>query len=278
MVVARKRFRAWLPSLLAALLLLTVAMGPEPGGGGDKVTAYDALLSWVPIFRACPRPDRYGMPGYLLLVMALGIASSFAFSQLPKDPKKGRRHAIGAGLGALIGYGTLMQVWTAQPNLLQTWPAWTELDGLSEESVLLDLPLVLPDKTSMLLYATLPVPRANPHSNSFQFWRDHLDPGSTPLLMAAAEIHQQGELSPPLAAALASRGPAETKKGLRCVLLHPSRETGESEAPWVALMEAAGATSIATNEDGLRLYALDDPGDCAFGIGDDGDDTRGRGS
>ena len=86
--------------------------------------------------------------------------------------------------------------------------------------------------------------------------------------MAAADVHERGELSLPIAAALASRGPAETQKGLRCVLLHPSHETGESEAPWMALMEAAGATPIAANEDGLRLYALDDPEDCAWEGGD----------
>jgi hypothetical protein len=252
MIASWRRLRAWLPGLLCSLLLLLVAMGPEPGGG-DKGTAYDALLSWLPVFRACPRPDRYGMPGYLLLVMALGIALSAAFARIPGDPTHTRRRTIGAGLAALFGYGVLMQVWTSQPNLLQTWPAWNGLEAFDEETVLLDLPLVLPDKTSLLLYATLPVPRANPHSNSFQFWRDHLDPGSTPLLMAAADVHERGELSLPIAAALASRGPAETQQGLRCVLLHPSHETGESEAPWMALMEAAGATPIAANEDGLRL-------------------------
>ncbi len=156
----------------------------------------------------------------------------------------------------MFAYIVLMQVWTAQPSPLQTWPPFVGLDGLDEEEILLDLPIGLPDKTIMLLYATHPVKRATPPPQGFQVWRDGLSQRNLPLLQAVAEVEGEGVLSEPMKERLSSGSLPEVSAGLRCIALHPEEAHNQELGPWMSLISAAGGSLRAITPGGVRLYSL----------------------
>ena len=248
-LLGRKAIWAWGPALLASVMLFAISLGTESSG------VYGWVMENIRWYRACPRPDRYAMPGWILGVLALGISLSRAWS------------ARGSGLRVFfagsLGYLGLLQIWTAQPSLLQSWPPFQGLAGLEDETLILDLPIGLTDKTVMLLYATLPVVRVTPPPQGFSVWRDGLRERDWPLLQAVAEVEAEGRASAAHLARLAEGRLPEVEAGLRCIALHPRGAHDIDPSPWLELLSAAGASTAAMTADGITLYRLvDDESAC----------------
>ena len=247
--LGRRAAWAWAPALGSAVFLFAISLGNEGGG------VYGWFMENVPWYRACPRPDRYAMPGWILAVMALGIALSAAWAARSKRMR--------GGLGLGLGYLVLLQIWTRQPGPLQSWPPFVGLAGLEEEALLLDLPLGMPDKTILLLYATLPVTRITPPPQKFGVWRDGLREKDWPLLQALAQVEGEGNASPAQLARIAEGRLPEVAAGLRCVAVHPKRAHEKDLAPWLEVLESAGAELTATSPGGIAFYKLvDEEGIC----------------
>ncbi len=244
-VVGKRTAWVWAPALAVSVALFVISIGPS---AGSESSLYTWLMENVRYYRACPRPDRYAIPAWFLGTIALGTAYSAAL--------KGRSVRTRQGLSAALAYIVLMQVWTAQPSPLQTWPPFVGLDGLDEEKILLDLPIGLPDKTIMLLYATHPVKRATPPPQGFQVWRDGLSQRNLPLLQAVAEVEAEGALSEPMKDRLVIGSLPEVSAGLRCIALHPEEAHNQELEPWMTLLSAAGASLRAITPSGVRIYSL----------------------
>jgi hypothetical protein len=248
-VLGRKTAAAWAPALGSAVILFAISLGNEGAG------FYGWFMEHVPWYRACPRPDRYAMPAWILLVMVLGLALSAAWSP------RGRRLKGGLGIG--LGYLVLLQIWTRQPNPLQRWPPFVGLGGLETESLILDLPFGLPDKTILLLYATLPVTRITPPPQSFGIWRDGLREKDWPLLQALAQVEDEGSASPSQLARIAEGRLPEVAAGLRCVAVHPERAHDQDLTGWMEVLKRAGAKQTATTSGGIVFFKLvDETGIC----------------
>lgn len=238
-----RRAARWLPAAAAALLLLSISLGPSETGG---FAPYTWLMEELPLMRAAPRPTRYALGGAVCVCLWLGVALSEAVRRWPR-----RGGALALALGALV----LAQSRPYQTEHLLRWPQHEPIARLADEPLILELPLTFQEPQSQLaLIAANPTPRMNPAASRLNDWQRVIEQGGYAMLQAVLAV--QWGRDPGRALQSLGGAPQERELGLRYVVLHQEAIPPGQEQRWRELIAALPLAQVEVA--GTRVvYALE---------------------
>ena len=237
-LIGWRRWKQWLPPLVGGVLVLLVAMGPQPEYGTEKMkpgrgVPYTEVMNAVPLLRAVPRPTRFGLAGVQLVALWAALAVSGR-----------KRRWAWAGLAIGGAYAALVQTRPQQVDDTMPWPPVPGLGQVEGTELLLDLPLLMPEaQTTYLLTAAWPVPRVTPDATDFDRWLVGLNRTEHPLLMACAAIQRGQEVPDEVMAGLAEEIPEVEGLGLRRIVLH-LKASEHKPNDWLRLLRDIGAEAL----------------------------------
>lgn len=252
-LLAWRRIGAWGPPFLAAVFLLAVSLGTDPGSRWEEGTRCGLDRPWMPYvqvmkhlswYRGCPRPTRWGLAGSLLLCVWLAAVLSPAWK---RRPALGRWLGCGVALLAAAGTFHLLVHQGAHPRYL-SWPL--ALPALPADAVVMDLPLRFrDDQVPYLLAASQPLRRMNPPGGgSYPRWLERKWGMKRLLLNALLPTNCDASLTEAQWAALRGVVPEVRDGGLTHVVVH-LRATGQPAcASWWPILEAAGGRMVSRND------------------------------
>jgi len=242
--------KVWGPALGAAVLLLSISLGPNVGDGPFHAwMPYSQLMNHVDLARGSMRPIRYGIAGMFLLCIACGLSVNLLWERVPKAWMRW----VGLTLVTVL---LLLQVRPSRMSANLAWPPWPALEVVEGENAVLDIPIGGANERRFAYWAYHPAPRMNPPHDRGR-WRDaiRVPAGRFPLLSVLDDLEGGKSVSAARLEALQGVIPEVETHGLRHVVLHKSQLSAQRIADLVALFNSIGATRISA-EDGVVVYAL----------------------